>query len=304
MRFNHLLVAPTGLRDALAQKIRREADHARAGRPARIVAKVNSLVDWPIIQELYEASQAGVQIDLIVRGTCCLRPGVPGLSERIRVVSIIDRFLEHARIYFFENGGAPEYYLASADWMPRNLDHRVEIAFPILDPAAPGRRSARPWTIQLNDTVKARLLQPDGTTIRGRGPGRGGDPLTGTDLPADRRRAARPEIRRARRPSAGASSICNTRQLLSVHGSPLSGVLRDLLLYAPRALCFLGPSKRSCASGSARRRIEVTRAATSRCGSLGERRRRARRGRDRALIRVLSCLPVAPAATPAAARQR
>ena len=106
VRFNHLLVAPTGLRDALAQKIRREAAHARAGRPARIVAKVNSLVDWPIIQELYEASQAGVQIDLIVRGTCCLRPGVPGLSERIRVVSIIDRFLEHARIYYFENGGA------------------------------------------------------------------------------------------------------------------------------------------------------------------------------------------------------
>ena len=107
VRFNHLLVAPSGLRDALAQKIRREAAHARAGAPARIVAKVNSLVDWPIIQELYEASQAGVEIDLIVRGTCCLRPGVPGLSERIRVVSIIDRFLEHARIYFFENGGAP-----------------------------------------------------------------------------------------------------------------------------------------------------------------------------------------------------
>ena len=164
MRFNHLLVAPTGLRDALAQKIRREATHARAGRPARIVAKVNSLVDWPIIQELYEASQAGVEIDLIVRGTCCLRPGVPGLSERIRVVSIIDRFLEHARIYFFQNGSAPEYYLASADWMPRNLDHRVEIAFPILDLRLQAQvREA--LDVQLKDTVKARPLQPDGITM-------------------------------------------------------------------------------------------------------------------------------------------
>ena len=106
VRFNHLLVAPTGLRDALAQKIRREAAHARAGRPARIVAKVNSLVDWPIIQELYEASQAGRPDRPHRPRHCCLRPGVPGLSERIRVVSIIDRFLEHARIYFFQNGGA------------------------------------------------------------------------------------------------------------------------------------------------------------------------------------------------------
>jgi polyphosphate kinase len=165
VRFNHLLVAPTGLRDALAQKIRREAAHARAGRPARIVAKVNSLVDWPIIQELYEASSAGVQIDLIVRGTCCLRPGVPGLSERIRVVSIVDRFLEHARIYSFENGGAPEYYLASADWMPRNLDHRVEIAFPILDPRLQAQVS-EVLEVQLRDSVKARILQPDGSTVR------------------------------------------------------------------------------------------------------------------------------------------
>ena len=170
VRFNHLLVAPTGLRDALAQKIRREADHARAGRPARIVAKVNSLVDWPIIQELYEASQAGVQVDLIVRGTCCLRPGVPGLSERIRVVSIIDRFLEHARVYWFENGGAAEYYLASADWMPRNLDHRVEIAFPILDPRLQDE-VRQILEIQLTDSAKARLVQPDGTSIRVRAAG-------------------------------------------------------------------------------------------------------------------------------------
>jgi polyphosphate kinase len=167
VRFNHLLVAPTGLRDALVKKIRREAAHAGAGRPARIVAKVNSLVDWPIIQELYDASRAGVRIDLIVRGTCCLRPGVPGMSENIRVVSIIDRFLEHARVYCFENAGQPEYYLASADWMPRNLDHRVEIAFPILDPKL--QTEVREiLDIQLRDTAKARLLQPDGASIRAR----------------------------------------------------------------------------------------------------------------------------------------
>jgi polyphosphate kinase len=167
VRFNHLLVAPTGLRKALVEKIRREATHARAGRPARIVAKVNSLVDWPIIQELYEASQAGVQIDLIVRGTCCLRPGVPGMSERIRVVSIIDRFLEHARVYCFENGGATEYHLASADWMTRNLDHRVEVAFPILDPRLQAE-IRQMLEVQLADTAKARLLQPDGTSVRAR----------------------------------------------------------------------------------------------------------------------------------------
>ena len=172
VRFSHLLVAPNSLRTALVEKIRREAAHARAGRPARIVAKVNSLVDWPIIQELYDASQAGVRIDLIVRGTCCLRPGVPGMSENIRVVSIIDRFLEHARVYCFENGGKTEYYLASADWMPRNLDHRVETAFPILDPRLQDE-VREILDVQLADTAKARLLQPDGTSVRLRPDGGG-----------------------------------------------------------------------------------------------------------------------------------
>jgi polyphosphate kinase len=180
VRFNHLLVAPIGLRNALVEKIRREAAHARAGRPARIVAKVNSLVDWPIIQELYEASQSGVRIDLLVRGTCCLRPGVPGLSERIKVVSIVDRFLEHARIYYFENGSAPEYYLASADWMPRNLDHRVETAFPILDPELQAE-IREVLEVQLQDTAKARLLQPDGTSVRARPTGGIGDGLRSQD---------------------------------------------------------------------------------------------------------------------------
>jgi len=164
-RFNHLIVAPTDLRDGLVMRIRREADHARAGRPARIIAKVNSLVDPTLIEELYRASAAGVQIDLIIRGICCLRPGVPGLSERIRAVSIVDRFLEHARVFHFQNHDAPEYLLASADWMPRNLDRRVEIAFPVLDPGLRAQLAAI-LDVQLGDTVKARLIRPDGTSQR------------------------------------------------------------------------------------------------------------------------------------------
>jgi polyphosphate kinase len=164
-RFHHLIVAPTDLRDGLVARIRREAAHARAGRPARIAAKVNSLVDPVLIEELYAASAGGVSIDLIVRGICCLRPGVPGLSERIRAISIVDRFLEHARIFYFENAGAPEYLLASADWMPRNLDRRVEVAFPVLDAALQAEVRAI-LDVQLADTVKARFLRPDGRSER------------------------------------------------------------------------------------------------------------------------------------------
>jgi polyphosphate kinase len=163
--FRHLLLAPTDLRDGLVARIRREADHARAGRPARIIAKMNGLVDRRLIEELYGASEAGVQIDLIVRGICCLRPAVPGLSSRIRVISIVDRYLEHARISYFENGGAAEYLLASADWMPRNLDRRVEIAFPVLDPHLQ-TRIREILEIQLADTVKARRILPDGSSVR------------------------------------------------------------------------------------------------------------------------------------------
>jgi polyphosphate kinase len=165
IRFHHLIVAPTGLREALVAKIRREAEHARAGRRARLVAKLNSLVDRALIGELCAASQAGVDIDLIVRGICCLRPGVPGLTERIRIISIVDRFLEHARIYYFLNGGDEEYFLASADWMPRNLDHRVEVAFPVLAPAL-RERLKEILDVQLADSVKARLLLPDGRSTR------------------------------------------------------------------------------------------------------------------------------------------
>jgi polyphosphate kinase len=163
--FRHLLLAPTSLRDELTERIRGEATRAREGRAARIIAKLNNLVDRRLIEELYAASAAGVSIDLIVRGICCLRPEVPGLSEHIRVVSIVDRYLEHARIFYFENGGTPEYLLASADWMPRNLDRRVEIAFPVLDPALQAQ-VRQILELQLADTVKARRVLGDGSSVR------------------------------------------------------------------------------------------------------------------------------------------
>lgn len=163
--FRHLLIAPTNLRDGLIESIRREAEHALEGRPGRVIAKLNSLVDPLLIDELYTASQAGVEIDLIVRGICCLQPGVPGLSDRIRVLSIIDRYLEHARIFYFHNAGDAVYLLASADWMPRNLDRRVEVAFPILDPAIQAQL-LEILNVQLADTVKARVILPDGRSER------------------------------------------------------------------------------------------------------------------------------------------
>ena len=169
-RFHHLLVAPTDLREGLLARIRREADHARAGTPARIVLKMNSLVDPVLIEALYEAGHAGVEIDLIIRGICCLRPEVPGLSDRIRAVSVVDRYLEHARVFYFANAGQEEYLLASADWMPRNLDRRVEIAFPILD-AELRERLQMMLRTQLADTVKGRRLLGDGQSIRREGEG-------------------------------------------------------------------------------------------------------------------------------------
>jgi polyphosphate kinase len=169
--FNHLVIAPTGLREFLVGRIRREAVHARAGRPARVIAKMNSLVDPVLIEELYAASKAGVQIDLIVRSICCLRPGMPDLSDRIKAISIVDRYLEHARVYYFENGGEPEYWLGSADWMPRNLDDRVEVAFPVIDPALQ-RELRQVLDIQLADTEKARAILPDGRSERIRPNGR------------------------------------------------------------------------------------------------------------------------------------
>jgi polyphosphate kinase len=122
-------------------------------------------VDRVLIEELYAASQAGVAVDLIVRGICCLRPGLPGLSDRIRAISIVDRYLEHARVFYFENGGHSEYWLASADWMPRNLDHRVEVAFPLLDPRLQAQ-VREVLDVQLSDTAKARRILLDGGSER------------------------------------------------------------------------------------------------------------------------------------------
>jgi polyphosphate kinase len=163
-----LLVAPVQLADKTLGLIAREADHARNRRPARIIAKVNGLVDKPLITELYRASQAGVQIDLIVRGRCALRPGVRGISSRIHVRSIVGRFLEHSRIFYFENGGEGEIYLGSADWMPRNLYERVEVQFPIRDAGHRARIRDEILAAYLADNAKARILRPDGTYVSAR----------------------------------------------------------------------------------------------------------------------------------------
>lgn len=161
-----LMVAPFDLHKRLIALIERERDHALAGKPARIIAKLNSLVDQEIIEKLYEASCAEVTIDLLVRGICCLRPKIPGLSENIRVTSIVGRFLEHSRIYYFENAGTPDIFLASADWMPRNFVRRVEIAFPIEAPALRDEIIDDVLPKFLHDRVKARELQPDGSYRR------------------------------------------------------------------------------------------------------------------------------------------
>ena len=161
-----LMVAPFDMHSRLIQLIERERDNARAGKPARIVAKLNALVDQEIIEKLYEASCSDVSIDLIVRGICCLRPKIPGLSENIRVISIVGRFLEHSRIHHFENGGDPLVYLSSADWMPRNFFRRIEVAFPIETPALRDQIINDVIPTFLNDRVKARELQPDGTYRR------------------------------------------------------------------------------------------------------------------------------------------
>ncbi|PWM31694.1 MAG: RNA degradosome polyphosphate kinase [Clostridiales bacterium] len=160
--WNRLSLAPLWLKDRFLYLIGREKKHALEGREGHIVAKMNSLCDRDIIVALYEASQAGVKIELIVRGICCLKVGIPGVSENITVRSIVGNFLEHARIFRFENNGKPEYYCSSADWMPRNLERRVEILFPVTDPALE-KKLQHILDCQLKDTLKAHLLQPDGT---------------------------------------------------------------------------------------------------------------------------------------------
>ena len=162
LSWNRLSVAPIWLRKRFMRMISREAENARNKKPARIIVKVNSLCDKDIIAALYEASCAGVQIDMIIRGICCLKAGVPGISENIHVRSIVGNFLEHSRIFYFENDGSPEIYMGSADWMPRNLDRRVEITFPIMDEALK-EEVYHILDVQLKDNVKAHILQPDGT---------------------------------------------------------------------------------------------------------------------------------------------
>ena len=160
-RWNKLIVAPLGLHEAVLGLIAREADHARAGRPARIVAKMNAIVDADVIEALYRASQAGVPISLLVRGICCLRPGVPRVSETIEVRAIIDRFLEHGRVFHFANGGKDEVYMSSADWMPRNFHRRVEAMIPVEDSVL-RQRLMDLLELQLADNVKAWALRADG----------------------------------------------------------------------------------------------------------------------------------------------
>jgi len=164
--YGPLLVAPLDLAEKCMGLIEREAEHARMGRPSRMIVKINSLVDKNIVQALYRASQAGVEIDLLVRGICSLRPGIRGLSDRIRVRSIVGRFLEHSRIYYFENGGESEVYLGSADWMPRNLHERVEVLFPLKNPLLRDRVVHEILAALLADNVKSRFLQKDGRYLR------------------------------------------------------------------------------------------------------------------------------------------
>jgi polyphosphate kinase len=164
--YRKLLVAPVSLRQGLRARIQREIDcHRRSGQ-GHIIFKMNALVDPDMIEQLYRASQAGVRVDLIVRGICCLRPGIAGVSENIRVISVVGRFLEHSRIFYFHNGGQPEVYIGSADLMPRNLDHRVEVVTPVESPQLRDYIVNEILQTYLKDNMQSWELQPDGTYRR------------------------------------------------------------------------------------------------------------------------------------------
>jgi polyphosphate kinase len=173
-KYRKLLVAPVSLRDRFEGLLQREIDHQKAGRPAHLILKMNSLVDRRMIQLLYQASQAGVKVDLLVRGICCLRVGVPGVSDNIKVTSIVGRFLEHSRIYYFRNGGDEEIYLGSADLMPRNLNRRVETLFPVQDKGLIRVLKDDILATYLKDQAKARYMQPDGKYLRDANAGKKG----------------------------------------------------------------------------------------------------------------------------------
>jgi polyphosphate kinase len=170
--YKKLLVAPVNLRQRFEAMIEREIEHQKKGRGGRLVFKMNALEDPPMIRALYRASQAGVKIQLLVRGICCLRPGIPGVSENIEVTSIVGRFLEHSRIYYFENAGDEEVYIGSADLMPRNIDRRVEVLFPLSDSKLVRRIADDVLAVYLADNVKARRMQPDGTYVRRKADGK------------------------------------------------------------------------------------------------------------------------------------
>ena len=164
-QWRKLLVAPSRLQTVLIEKIDREAANQRAGKPARLLVKVNGILEPAVVKALYRASQAGVKIDIACRGICSLRPGIEGVSDNIRVVSVVDRFLEHSRIFYFENAGNPEVFVGSADWMDRNLSRRVEVVFPVEQPDLK-QRVIDILKLTLADNVKARELLPDGSYRR------------------------------------------------------------------------------------------------------------------------------------------
>lgn len=196
--WRRLVMAPINLRAHILAMIQREAELHSPTSPGRIIVKMNALVDGEIIRALYAASQTGVKIDLLVRGICCLRPGLPGVSENIRVTSIVGRFLEHSRIFYYRNGGDEEIYLGSADWMPRNLNRRVEIVFPVVD-AESKQRLKQTLDIYLSDTVKARRLLPDGTYERCR-PSGGTEPINSQEMLLSQIRQSDPAVDGSARP--------------------------------------------------------------------------------------------------------
>ena len=165
-QWRKLVVAPSRLQAFMLEKFEREIRLQRAGKQGRIIAKINGLLEPAIVQGLYRASQAGVRIEIICRGICSLRPGLPGVSNNVKVISIVDRFLEHSRIFYFENGGDPEVCVGSADWMDRNLSRRVEVVWPIEQPDLKQRLIREVLATSLADNVKAREMQPDGTYRR------------------------------------------------------------------------------------------------------------------------------------------
>jgi polyphosphate kinase len=175
--YRKLMVAPINLRQQFEALIQREIEHQKEGNGGHLIFKMNSLVDKGIIKLLYQASQAGVTIDLIVRGMCSLKPGLEGVSENIRVISIVGRFLEHSRIYYFHNGGEEEIYLGSADLMPRNINRRVEVLFPVREPTYIRYLKDDVLNTYLKDNLKSRVMQPDASYIR-REPGDDEDPLS------------------------------------------------------------------------------------------------------------------------------